>query len=78
MPRRLDDAHNDAKENVNSSASNVKVKTEADVGLQQPVEGRSGLYKPLFWVDLEMTGSFPALPHNTGIQPELFQIAQYA
>ena len=32
------------------------VKTEEDAGLQQPAEEKSGLFKPLFWVDLEMTG----------------------
>ena len=32
------------------------LKTEKDGGLQQPAVGESGLFKPLFWVDLEMTG----------------------
>jgi hypothetical protein len=32
------------------------VKIAEDAGLQQPAEANSGLYKPLFWVDLEMTG----------------------
>jgi len=40
-----------------SAASNLKLITEKDVALQQPVKGKSGLFKPLFWVDLEMTGS---------------------
>ena len=37
-----------------------------DIALQQPSEGRSGLYKPLFWVDLEMTGelSITATPQE--------------
>ena len=75
MSRRLDDAHSHAKENMSSSASKVGVKTEEDVGLQQPPEGRSGLYKPLFWVDLEMTGSFPTLPTNIKCPAWLPQIA---
>ena len=65
IPCRLEKAHNNAKENVDGTAPDVRPKTEEDAGLQQPVEGRSGMYKPLFWVDLEMTGSLPAqvTPH---------------
>ena len=65
MPCRLEKAHDNAKENTDGTASGVRPKTEEDAGLQQPVEGRSGMYKPLFWVDLEMTGSLPAqtTPH---------------
>ncbi|CAL5222831.1 g5254 [Coccomyxa viridis] len=63
---RLEDAHDNAKENMDGSAASVRVKTEEDVGLQQPTEGRSGLYKPLFWVDLEMTGLDPY--HDTIIE----------
>ena len=60
MPQlcRLDVGEGDAKENINSTASNVRLKTHEDIALQQPSEGRSGLYKPLFWVDLEMTGEW--------------------
>ena len=57
---RLEETHSDAKENMDTSVSNVRAKTEEDAGLQQPAEGKSGLYKPLFWVDLEMTGNFLA------------------
>ena len=49
------------------SAANVRVKTEEDVGLQQPAEGRSGLFKPLFWVDLEMTGTPLSPPITVGL-----------
>lgn len=61
---RLDEGDVDAKENINSTASNVRSKTHEDPAFQQPIEGSSGLYKPLFWVDLEMTGdsSIPATP----------------
>ena len=58
MPQlcRLDVGKGDAKENIDSTASNVRSKMHEDIALQQPNEGKSGLYKPLFWVDLEMTG----------------------
>ena len=64
MMCRLEETHSDVKENINTSASDVGAKTQEDAGLQQPAEGKSGLSKPLFWVDLEMTGSFLALSSN--------------
>ena len=78
MPCRLEDAHDNAKENMDGSAASVRVKTEEDVGLQQPTEGRSGLYKPLFWVDLEMTGVLLSLLTDVRLQPELPRSAHHA
>lgn len=52
---RLKDVDGQAKENIDIAAI-ASLKAEEDVALQQPAEDRSGLDKPLFWVDLEMTG----------------------
>ena len=66
---RLNAGEEDAKENIDSTASNVRSKMHEDIALQQPSEGRSGMYKPLFWVDLEMTGK-PSITATPQEMPE--------